>query len=235
MKNVLLWAQRSVISAAVVTLLWGADVVYGQGSGLYVGTTGALELVDTAYAKTTDNTDPRNISAHRGKVYHNSDADTEVGAGFGLLAGYRVWIGQSRLLLSGELDVALHGGAVRSRQAGAGESAGRNQYGESWPDGWAFEKDWSYGFTLKLGGSPAWLHPWVGSDTSVYALAGVRRLRTRLRLDYTGCPFATALCPPAEFTSGANAWTEHLIGWMGRGPGPPTLRIPNGGRIGGGR
>ncbi|MCE2484944.1 MAG: hypothetical protein J4F42_05490 [Desulfurellaceae bacterium] len=57
------------------------------------------------------------------------------------------------------------------------------------------------------------LRKWAGSDTSVYALAGVRRLRTRMRIAYTGCPYATDLCPPAEFVSGADTWTEHLIGW----------------------
>ncbi len=209
------WAKRFLISAVATTLLCGADVALGQEGRFYLGTTGALEILDAAYAKTTDNTDPRNISPQRGKVYHERDSDTEAGSGFGLLAGYRRLLGQSGLYLSGELDVTLHGGAVRSRQDGVGESEGRNQYGENWPDGWVFEKDWSYGFTLKLGGSPALLQRWAGSDTSVYALTGVRRLRTRLRIDYTGCPFATESCPPAEFISGASARTEHLTGWTG--------------------
>ncbi len=207
------WTQRFLISLVVATLLCGADVALGQEGRFYIGTTGALELLDASYAKTTDNTNPRNISPQRGRVYHDRDSDTEAGSGFGVLAGYRRLIGQSGLYLSGELDVTLHGGSVRGRQDGVGESEGRDQYGESWPDGWAFEKDWSYGFMLKLGVSPALLQNWAGSDTSVYALAGVRRLRTRMRIDYTGCPFATDLCPPAEFVSGADAWTEHLIGW----------------------
>ena len=209
------WTKRFLIAAVAATLLCGADVALGQESRFYVGTTGVLELLDASYAKTTDNTDPRNVSPQRGKVYHDTDSDTEVGSGFGVLAGYRRLIGQSGLFLSGELDVTLHGGSVRSRQDGVGESEGRNQYGESWPDGWAFEKDWSYGLTLKFGGSPTLLRKWAGADTSVYAIAGVRRLRTRMRINYTGCPFATDRCPPAEFVSGADAWTEHLTGWTG--------------------
>ena len=207
------WTKRFLIGVVAATLLCGADVALGQESRFYVGTTGVLELLDAAYDKTTDNTDPRNISPQRGKVYHDTDSDAETGYGFGLLAGYRRLLSQNGLYLSGELDVTLHDGSVRSQQDGVGESEGRNQYGENWPDSWAFEKDWSYGFTLKLGASPALLRKWAGSDTSVYALAGVRRLRTRMRIAYTGCPYATDVCPPAEFVSGADAWTEHLIGW----------------------
>ena len=207
------WTQRVLIAALAATLLCGADVALGQEGRFYVGTTGVLELLDASYEKTTDNTDPRNISPQRGKVYHDTDSDAETGYGFGLLAGYRRLLTQNGLYLSGELDVTLHGGSVRSQQDGVGESEGRNQYGENWPDRWAFEKDWSYGFTLKLGASPALLRKWSGPDTSVYALAGVRRLRTRMRIAYTGCPYATNLCPPAEFVSGSDAWTEHLIGW----------------------
>ena len=207
------WTKRFLIAVVAATLLCGADVALGQEGRFYVGTTGVLELLDATYAKTTDNTDPRNISPQRGKVYRDTDSDTEVGSGFGLLAGYRRLVGQSGLYLSGELDVTLHGGSVRIQQDGVGESEGRNQYGENWPDSWAFEKDWSYGFTLKLGVSPALLRKWAGPDTSVYALAGVRRLRTRMRVAYAGCPSATEFCPPAAFVSGADAWTEHLIGW----------------------
>lgn len=56
----------------------------GKGRCTYGnGTTGALELLDASYAKTTDNTDPRNISPQRGKVYHERDSDTETGYGYG--------------------------------------------------------------------------------------------------------------------------------------------------------
>ena len=56
----------------------------------------------------------------------------------------------------------MPGGTVKSHEAdgrtwqlqGVGTFPGRNQLGESWPDNWFFERDRSYGFTLKLGGSP---------------------------------------------------------------------------------
>ena len=149
------WTKHVLSGVVALTLIGSADRVLGQEGRLYIGTTGAFELVDAAYAKATDNTDPRNISPQRGKVYHERDSDAETGYGVSVLAGYRRLLGQSGLYLSGEFYVTLQRVTVRGRQAGVGESAGRNQYGESWPDGWALEKDGSYGFTLKIGSRPA--------------------------------------------------------------------------------
>ena len=52
----------------------------------------------------------------------------------------------------------------------------------------------------------------MGSDLSVYALAGVRRLAARFRVDCSGC-LSLALCAADEFTAGTDIHDEDFIGW----------------------
>ncbi len=161
-----------------------ADAALAQPGGPYVGVTGIAARPRVSYEKTVDNTAAANVSPSRGQVYRTDGA--AYAAGF--LAGYRLPLGAGGAYLSPEVDVALGGGAVRGRLAGAGFSEGRNQLGGAWPEAWSLEATRGYGLTLRLGAG-------VGSDAGVYGLAGLRRLEAMLTADFTGC-FDFTLCSP---------------------------------------
>lgn len=190
----------------VLWVLTGAALA--QEPRFYVGVPVMAERLAVFYEKTVDNTDPRNISPSAGRVYRSHDSSAGTAGDFGVLGGYRFPLGPSGIYLSSEVDVAFRGGAVRGRFEGAGASEGRMQLGESWPEDWSFEKNRSYGLTVRLGaGIP------MGLGMSVYALAGLRRLDATLSADYIGC-FRSELCTAAEeFTSGTSTHDEGFTGW----------------------
>ena len=76
-------------------------------------------------------------SRARAWCFRDEDSANTSAYGIGLLAGYRASLAESSFYLSGEVDIALHGGTVEGQLAGNGESSGRNQLGESWPDHWS--------------------------------------------------------------------------------------------------
>ena len=208
--------EALAVQVLLVSLSLASSAVAGpalaDAGRFYLGVTGTPEWLDTSYKKTVDNTSPHNTTARRGKVYRDRDAADATGYGFGLLAGYRrPLLDRGRLFLSSEVDIAFHGESVRGRLAGAGESEGRNQTGESWPDEWSFAKNFSYGLTCKLGTSPQVLQTLLG-DANVYALAGVRRVATRFRVRFHGCPLAEG-CPPGDFITGTTTHAETFTAW----------------------
>ena len=187
--------RRSVVAvllvAAIVVL---ASPARAQERGFYVGVPVAVERLAVRYDKAVDNTDPHNVSPSRGRVFRADASDTGTAGGVGFLAGYRVPFGLSGVYLSGEFDLAVHGGAIQGRLEGAGFSAERTQLGENWPEDWSFAQQKSYGVTVRLGtGVPP------GGGLRLYGLAGVRRLDARFGVDYIGC-FNFSLCTaPEEF------------------------------------
>jgi len=205
-------AVRVLLVGIIVASPGVAGTALADAGRFYLGVTGSPEWLDTSYRKTVDNTSPHNTTSQRGKVYRDRDAADATGYGFGLLAGYRQpLLDRGRLFLSGEVDIAFHGESSRGRLAGVGESEGRNQIGESWPDTWSFAKNFSYGLTVKLGTNPHMLQKLLG-DTDVYALAGVRRVSTRFRVRFHGCPMAE-WCRPDEFISGTSTQDETFTAW----------------------
>ena len=193
-----------VISAQTTT-------AFAEDRRFYVGVTVPVERLDTSYKKTVDNTHPSNRvpEPRRGMVFHDGDSDDTFAYGIGLLAGYRLPLTESGFYLSGEVDLAFHGGKAKGQLRGVGTSAGRNQPGESWPDRWSFEKDRSYGFTLKLGGSPGVLRSW---DTSIYALGGIRLIQAQFTNHYNGC-LLPRTCSSAEFTQGTDSRDLDFTAW----------------------
>lgn len=165
--------------------------------GFYMGLSASAESLDATLFKTTDNTHPMNMSPSSGRIFHVRDSDTQTTSGFGVLAGYTFHPGNRELYLSAEIDLAYHGGKTRGRLEWIKDSAAREragsdpdwpQSGESWPDDWTFEKDRSYGLTLRLGGPVDALTPVLGAGSGIYALAGVRRVEAEYVNDYEGCP-----------------------------------------------
>lgn len=208
-KAILSLRSSFVFGAFVTGVFWIlANTALAQGSRFYVGVPMMAERLDVFYEKTVDNTDPRNISPSKGRVYRADDSSAGTAGGVGFLAGYRIPLGPSGVFLSGEGDLSFPSGAVQGHFEGAGASESRSQLGESWPEDWSFEKNRSYGLTVRLGaGMPAL------SGLSVYALAGLRRLDATLSADYVGC-FSSELCAPTEeFTSGTFKYDEDFTGW----------------------
>lgn len=146
-----------------------------------------------------------------GRTLHDRDEDSKALTGIGLLLGYRRTFADG-LFLEAELDAAVHGGTVRGWLAGVGISPGRNQAGESWPYRWRFEKDRSFGLTLRLGGRPAFLHALAGDDSSLYLLAGVRRTRNSFGYRSRGCTLGGG-CTDEQYIDGSPHWDFYQTGW----------------------
>ena len=176
-----------------------------QDGGLYVGGAGMAERPEVYYEKTVDNTDPRNVSPSRGRLYRADATAAGTAYGIGFLTGYRLSLGAGGAYLSPEVDVAIGGDAVQGRFEGAGFSDGRNQLGESWPEDWSLEAKRRYGLTVRLGAG-------IASGVSLYGLAGLRFLEAEFRADYTGC-FDFTSCAPGEFVSGTDVHDQDFAGW----------------------
>ncbi len=183
-----------------------------EGHSFYVGVQVPVERVDASYDKTVDNTEASN--PRRGQVFHDNDSDDTFAYGIGFLVGHRIPLltKEDGFYVSAEVDLAFHGGQAKGQLQGVGTSAGRNQPGESWPDRWSFEKDRSYGFTIKLGGSPGVLRSW---DTSVYVLGGIRLIQAQFKNHYRGCLHVvncTSTDQP-EFVSGTDSRNLDYTAW----------------------
>ncbi len=157
-----------------------------------------------------------------GRTLSDRDEDSEALAGIGLLLGYRRAFDDG-LFLEAELDAAVHRGTARGLLPGVGVSPGRNQAGESWPYRWRFEKERSFGLTLRLGGDPAFLHTLVGDDSRLYLLAGVRRTRSSFGYRSRGCVLEGG-CTDDQYIEGDPHWRFYQTGWSFGG----GLEIPLG-------
>lgn len=206
--------QKIVLSAILMTcaLLGFTGTSLARSGQFYFGITATGEWLETSYDKTVDNTDPSNDLPRKGEIYRGKDSIDGTAYGAGILAGYRVLIGEGNFFISSEIDAALHGDKVEGTFSGAGTSEGRNQLGENWPERWSFEKKRSYGLTLRLGGSPELLQTY---KTNLYAAAGVRLVQTKFNADYTGCPVPTPCTSPDDFESGTLSRDPNLTAWTG--------------------
>ena len=184
--------------------------------GVYIGISAAAEELDVSVFKTIDNRPDGNMTLSRGKIFTERDSDTKTASGFGFVLGYQCPLHYGSLYWSGEINLTYHSGKARGRLEGTEDVAARKTYndatdpdlpafsvgpqtGENWPERWTFEKDYSYGVTLRLGGRPEFLTSALGPDAGFYVLAGVRRVEAEYVNTGTGC-FETlpALCTSEE-------------------------------------
>ena len=193
------------LAALVCTAAWvGAPgLSSAMEEGFYMGLSASAGNLDATTSKTTDNTHPMNTTPSSGRTFHTRDSDTRTTSGFGILGGYTFHLNDRGLYLSGEVDLVHHGGEARGllkwvKDSAARQKAGNDsdwaESGESWPDDWTFEKDYSYGVTLRLGGQPDFLASLLGPGSGLYVLAGVRRIEASYTTAYEGCP-VNAGCP----------------------------------------
>ena len=185
-----------------------------QSGGFYVGASAGVERASIEHAKTVDSTNVPGAFLQSGNVYNTSDSASETGFGGGLFVGYRFNLDPSgTLYLGAEIDGRFHGGTTSGMLPGDGQSEGRNQYGEAWPDEWSVERKNSYGVTFMLGVSPPFLVSLVGPGVGVYVLGGLRRMDAELTVDSNGCLNPRELCGTGEFPSGTNSYDETFYGW----------------------
>lgn len=172
--------------------------------GFYIGLSAAAENLDATFSKTTDNTHPSNATPSMGRIFHNRDSDSKTASGFGIVAGYQRPLRYGSLYWSGEVSLSYHSGKVRgrlpwiqdasARAAGGASDPDWPQSGEGWPDSWTFEKDRSYGLSLRLGGQPDFLTAALGERSGLYVLAAMHRVKAEFNAIYEGCS-ADGGCP----------------------------------------
>lgn len=208
-----------VLVIAMVVVFGVSGNAFAQSGSFYLGASGGIERASFEHAKTVDSTNVPSSYLQSGNIYSTSDSASKTGFSGGLLAGYRLTLDPSDTFYLGvEIDGQFHGGTVSGTLPGDGESEGRNQYGEAWPDEWSAERKNSYGVTLIFGASPPFLISLLGPGAGFYTLGGVRRLDAELRVDYSGCPTGNMICTsPEEFTSGTDSYDETFYAWTAGG------------------
>ena len=216
--NTMLKNQKTgfwVLMIAVAMIFGISGNAVAQSGSFYIGASTGIERVSIEHAKTVDNTDVPASFLESGHIHHTSDSASKTGFSGGLLLGYRLNLDPSDTLYLGvEIDGQFHGGTTSGMLPGDGESEGRNQYGEAWPDEWSVERKNSYGVTLMFGASPPFLISLLGPGAGFYALGGARRVDTELNVDYNGCPTGDAICTsPEEFISGTDSYDETFYAW----------------------
>ena len=181
-----------------------------QDGRFYVGVTSDVDYLRVKHRKSTINA-PNTGALHEGRTYHDSDSSSKIAFGGGLFGGYRLNLGEGGgFYVSAEVDGQIHARSASGVLPGKGDSPGRNQDGESWPDAWNLKRKYSYGATLRFGG----LSEFLGSGSSIYALGGVRRMKARLKVDFYGClDMPTRPCEDDEFGSGKYSQNNSLWGW----------------------
>lgn len=201
-----------VVAVAVIFGVSGNAVA--QSGSFYLGASAGVERTSIEHSKTVDSRELPANYLQSGNIHSTSDSASETGFGGGLFAGYRLNLDPGGTLYLGvEVDGQFHGGTTSGTLPGDGESDGRNQYGEAWPDEWSLERKNSYGVTLMFGASPPSLVSLLGPGAGIYVLGGARRVDTELKVDSNGCLIGDRICEPDEFVSGTNSYDETFYAW----------------------
>ena len=204
---------RICLSAAVALL--ATQAAFGASGGFYAGVSGAVERMDPAFDKDVINGAMSVAVPRRGMTFSDRGSDEQTVHSWGALIGYRFPLGES-LYLDGEVNAAFHSGSARGRLAGVGTTPTRDFLGENWPDSWSFRKEESYGVMLRLGASPDFLQALAG-ESSLYAMAGARVVKTRLAVSFDGCPTledASNACPAGtERLTGTQVRRDRMKAW----------------------
>ncbi|MCY4428248.1 MAG: outer membrane beta-barrel protein [Halieaceae bacterium] len=201
-----MFANKKIVRFGILsfTAILAGSPVFAMDEGFYLGLSATAEAVDVSVFKTVDNTIDGNSSLSRGKQFTERPTESNTISGFGILAGYSFPLNDQGLYLSGEFDLVYHGGKVSGTLEGTEDADARKTYndandpdlpsfatgpqvGENWPERWSFEKDYSYGLTLRLGGQPDFLASAFGPGAGLYVLAGVRRTEAEYINSNNGC------------------------------------------------
>ena len=195
--------MRPAAPALAACLLGLAAGPAAAADGFYFGLAASQERQDARYFKSVDH-------AARGSSAARDDGDRDV-SGAGAFAGYRRTLDQAAgVWLAGELEWTAHSGTLRGRYPGACAHAGECGYfGDAWPEDWTLEKDASRALTLRLGVRADFLGP----GASLYALAGVRRIRADFSVTYRGCGDPGTAPRPGPLVCGDGDDADSLPDW----------------------
>lgn len=199
---------------AIAVIFGVSSNAVAQSGSFYIGASAGVERTSIEHSKTVDSRELPANNLQSGNIYSTSDSASKAGFGGGLFAGYRLNLDPNGTFYLGvEIDGQFHGGTTSGTLPGDGESDGRNQYGEAWPDEWSLDRKNSYGVTLLLGASPPSLASFLGPGGGIYILGGARRVDAELKVDYNGCLIGDRICGPSEYTSGTNLYDETFYAW----------------------
>ena len=214
------WARlrRSARTIASLTVTAGMAAPVGianaQEQGVYIGISGLVTQLGASLDKQVDTRAPDTLvpEPRRGQLLQDNDSDSATAYGTGYLVGYRLLIPNSRLHLDIEVEAALDNDAVKGQLPGVGETTGRNQLGESWPDRWEYDADRNYAVSVRLGFATGLFR---AGDTSFYVLAGMRRIEGTFANQFNGClsptPCSSAADTP-DFVTGTDSRSLTLEG-----------------------
>ena len=211
-------SRRAVPAAAVVVAIVfatvPADFAGAQEQGIFIGISGLVTQLGASIDKTVDTRAPDTLvpEPRRGQLLQEKDSDDATAYGTGYLIGYRYLVPSSRLFLDFEVEAAYDSEAAQGQFSGIGESLGRNQLGEFWPDRWEYDADRNYAVTVRLGFTTGLFR---AGNTSFYVLGGLRRIDGTFTTRFNGCldpmPCSTAANTP-NFVTGASSRAVELEG-----------------------
>lgn len=172
--------------AAVVAMTTPAGIATAQEQGIYIGISGIATQLGASLDKQVDTRASNTLvpEPRRGQLLQDGDSSDTTAYGTGYMVGYRLLIPNSRLHLDIEVEAALDNDATGGQLPGVGESSGRNQLGESWPDRWEYDADRNYAVTARLGFATGLFR---AGSTSFYVLAGMRRIEGSFSNHFNGC------------------------------------------------
>ena len=191
---------------AALLLAFLVCTVCAQEKNIYFGVSTTLANIDAAWNKTVDNSLANSLvpDVRRGEILIDEDKVSTGSLGVSALAGYRLPFAYNDYYLSIEFDIKADRSDIQGQMLGIGSSAGKNQLGESWPDQWELDDTSSRGATLKISTSPGFLS---AIDMSVYALVGMRQLKTTFMSQFYGCLSSESCSEGTDtpnFTSGTD-------------------------------
>ena len=198
-------------AAAASLLLGAASPAFAAERGFYAGLAGAAAALDGRYAKGTYQVDAAGARVSGFRSHDDADATLR---GLGAVLGYRWELPGAGAWLSAEFEWLAHSGELRGRNpAACGHAPPCDWSLDHWADDWTLEPDSSRGLTLRLGFRAGFLGP----GASLYALAGVRRIRADRVLVYSGCTTTEwsedAVCAPRR--NGAPGYVRDVRSSLG--------------------
>ena len=199
----------------VTMLVFGVSIDASAKNGsFYIGASGEVIRTGFDHRKTVDSSDVPDNYLQKGNSYSETESMSETGFGGRLVVGYKLNLDPSgTVYLAVEAGGGIDSGEPTGMFEGRGQSEGKNQLGELWPDKLTVERKFNYGGSVLLGASPEALTSFLGAGSGIYILGGLQRLHTKLTSDYVGCLIPDKICTETELTKGSVSYDKALFGW----------------------
>ena len=207
------WNRSWLVVALFAVLAGGQMSAQAEDSGIYFGVgLGAMDVdfdFDNGflYGESAD-LQATNISAHYTRSARASSLDQDFS--FRVLTGTR-WDLSHQVFAATEVTAVWYSDDLPGYWAGtfarSREPHGWRRDLDVWPDKWELEREYEYGLNLKLEHRLQGLE-FLGSQRSVYASAGVSRLKLDAKSFFTSESNGNA-----NLAQGANSSSDKLTAW----------------------